>query len=257
MRTERDTIIRSQAAGPSNRDEDQAPDYTPEAKKSRAKRPGQPPPMARVDEGDEGDEGVCSADFDRPMHFDYDEEAEIGDKRKKEENQYKERVTREHERWQDQRAEATSKAVLDLPFVRASKHLQCTQYIAQLQENINDSWKLHKCCSERGADGAVNSFDMSCLSSVPQGKNEKRSTIYYGPHYSGTMCSLVLPVWICSKCHETVKPHPLTFGCWPSSPLIPTFWIDVDVLEQYRMLGPAPKAGTSARVFVASVERVV
>ena len=89
-----------------------------------------------------------------------------------------------------------------------------------------------------------------------QVKHEKRSTVYYGNQFSGPLCSLDLPLWHCNKCKEKVKPHPLTFGCWPSTPHTPTFWIDVDVLEQYRMLGPAPKAGTSSQVFVASIKRV-
>ena len=48
---------------PLSNDEDLAPDYTPQKRKTRKKRPGQHPPMARVNEGDEErDESA--------MHFD-------------------------------------------------------------------------------------------------------------------------------------------------------------------------------------------
>ena len=237
--------------GPSNQalDEDRAEDYTPKTKGSRMKRPNQAPPMPRMDED--------AAAEDIAMHFDYEhpEEAEVGVERKKQENQYREKITRQHERWQQQRAGATHKAVQDLPFVRAAKHLKCSNFIADLQDGINECWMLHPCCCGTGDDG-TKSFDSSCLTPVPQVKHEKRSTVYYGNQFSGPLCSLDLPLWHCNKCKEKVKPHPLTFGCWPSTPHTPTFWIDVDVLEQYRMLGPAPKAGTSSQVFVASIKRV-
>ena len=49
------------------------------------------------------------------MHVDYEQE-DVGGVRRKEENQYKERSTREHERWEKERAESTRRAVSSASF---------------------------------------------------------------------------------------------------------------------------------------------
>ena len=246
-RGDRGSISRGAGSHSSSQDfdEDRSTNPVNIPKRQRAKRPGQAPPMAPIDEEHE-DVGA--------MHVDYEQE-DVGGVRRKEENQYKERSTREHERWEKERAESTRRAVFDLPLVLASKRRQADEFIMNLQEKINQSWIFHPCCCEKRDDQSIKSFDGSCLSIMAPRPNEKRTTMYYGHQFSGPSCTLDLPLWYCNQCKETVKPHPLTYGCWPSTPHTPTFWIDVDVLEQYRMLGPAPKAGASARVFVVSIER--
>ena len=81
------------------------------------------------------------------MHVDYEQE-DVGGVRRKEENQYKERSTREHERWEKERAESTRRAVFDLPLVLASKRRQADEFIMNLQEKINQSWVFHPCCCD-------------------------------------------------------------------------------------------------------------
>ena len=133
-------------------DEDLAPDYTPRKRQTRKKRPDQHPPMARVNEGDEErDESA--------MHFDCEDATR--EMRKKDENQYKERLTREHKRWGEQRAESTYQAVIDLPLVLASKRRQANDFIRDLQEKIDLSWMLHNCCQDRREDQSIKSFDSS------------------------------------------------------------------------------------------------
>lgn len=134
-------------------------------------------------------------------------------------------------------------------------HLCCRQFIEAKQAVIDESWMLHLCCQEVGADGVI-SLDCSCLKYIEPKRNEKRWTMYWGHPFSGPLCILHLPRWFCTKCDQTIKPHPLTFQCWMSSYHTPTFWFDIEVMEQYRMLGPSPAGGTSARSFVSSIERV-
>jgi hypothetical protein len=97
---------------------------------------------------------------------------------------------------------------------------------ADMQAEINESWRSHA-CSLRDAESVVcdNSFSMQ-----PDGV-----VTYYGKEF---VFELRLPLWKCACCSQSFSPHPIDFGCFPSTPITAHVWYDLRLMQQYMDEGP-------------------
>jgi hypothetical protein len=76
----------------------------------------------------------------------------------------------------------------------------------------------------------------SCLQPGPSTpcEEERRKIVYYSMLCVG---QLNIPSWKCSCCSVIVTPPPSAFACFPATPVIPTLWYDVQVLQTYQRFG--------------------
>lgn len=97
---------------------------------------------------------------------------------------------------------------------------------AEMQAEIDGSWS-HHVCSHRDQGSEINkeSFNMQ-----PDG-----FVTYYGKEYVFKLC---LPVWKCKCCSQSFSPHPIDFGCFPSTPVTAHVWYDLRFMQQYMDEGP-------------------
>lgn len=98
---------------------------------------------------------------------------------------------------------------------------------ADMQAEINESWRSHACSNLRDAESVVSedSFTMQ-----PDGV-----VTYYGKEY---VFELRLPLWKCTCCSQSFSPHPIDFGCFPSTPITAHVWYDLRLMQQYMDEGP-------------------
>lgn len=140
---------------------------------------------------------------------------------------------------EEQRRPFLDNITRSLPLVVSFKQRQRDHHISSLQRLIDDSFL------------AITSTH-SCPG--PSGPSLTTPVVYYGLEWTE---ELHLPVIQCHKSDRPLRsfsPQASSFGCWPSSPVYPRFWIDLSLMVQYQRLGPI--GGVSARGFIKAIDDV-
>jgi hypothetical protein len=135
---------------------------------------------------------------------------------------YKERVERKAANWDVFIERSRASYIEDYPLARSIKQASFNYHVQLLQESITNAWKKHPCTH------LEEEFDQSCLKEV-----ETRRTIYLSHAGHG---HLHMPLWDCELCNQRFSPNPITFGCFPSSPVAPHYWVDLDLHHQFSEL---------------------
>ena len=97
---------------------------------------------------------------------------------------------------------------------------------ADMQAEIEGPW-IHHACNLRDPSSEIT---RDSFSRQPDGM-----VMYYGKEY---VFELTLPVWKCCCCSQSFSPHPIDFGCFPSTPVTAHVWYDIRLLQQYMDEGP-------------------
>lgn len=197
---------------------------TPSTRKTRESRPGQLPPIHSRAGPRENTAG--SNDLESNLPWDDGDEADyyhqdVGSSQVCR-GDWSQRMQQLDQSW-DAKIPCFKKAYIDcFPMSRALYETLGRRRLQMLQDNINEGWMLHPCCSHEST------ISDECLTLL-----EKRPTKYVGHSYVG---SLEIPRWHCSSCKQDVDSDPLAWGCFPSTPTAPAIWYDQQVMLQYKTL---------------------
>ena len=117
--------------------------------------------------------------------------------------------------------------IRDIPAALALKESIRVQHLSSIQIAVDawqeQAWRDHQCLG----------------SPLPVGREPvlqlpARSITFYSMQCVG---KLTVPEWHCSCCKASLTPPPSAFVCFPSTPVNPSLWYDVQVLQTYQRFG--------------------
>ena len=133
------------------------------------------------------------------------------------------RMARRYKRWGPVIDTCHSSLVTHHPLALDLKGDVSQYHLQRVQDGALTWWKTHTCCQRE--DGV---FDDSVIRIAEQRDVTMISHAGYG--------SLKIPLWECKNCQERFGPNPSAFACFPSTPTVPAYWVDVDLHNQFSTL---------------------